>query len=460
VLQAAWQHRIELAGPKRLADEAAFLPAALSLQETPVHPAPRRLAWALMALFVVALAWACLGHVDIVAVAPGRVIVAERSKLVQPLEPGVVRRIFVKDGDVVQAGQALIELDPTTPNADQANLQEQRQAAESEAWRCAELLTRLSRKKLFAGVATSFTPQEFYKPSAPARALLQAELADIQSKRLKFDTEIARRRAEIATVQQTIAKLEATLPMLQARETDYKDLVKDGFVSSHATQDKTRERVEQERDLATQLARQAEARTALAETRQAQAAWAAETIRSLHHRHATASTQLAQLLAEGRKADHKAQLTLLSAPVDGVVQQLATHTVGGVVTVAQPLMVIVPQGSEVTAEVAVANLDIGFVNAGQAAEIKLETFPYTRYGTVAAQVIHVSADAVADDKRGTSYFPATLQLGQKVLNIDGKQVAISPGMNITAEIKTGRRRMIEFLLSPVQQAGRESLRER
>jgi hemolysin D len=108
----------------------------------------------------------------------------------------------------------------------------------------------------------------------------------------------------------------------------------------------------------------------------------------------------------------------------------------------------------------VANLDIGLVNAGQAAEIKLETFPYTRYGTVAAQVIHVSADAVADDKRGTSYFPATLQLGQKVLNIDGKQVAISPGMNITAEIKTGRRRMIEFLLSPVQQAGRESLRER
>ena len=119
VLQAAWQARHELAGPKRLADEAAFLPAALSLQESPPHPAPRRALWAIMGLFVIALLWACVGQVDIVAVAPGRIVVSEGTKLIQPLEASVVTAIKVKDGDHVEAGHVLIELDATAPMADQ-----------------------------------------------------------------------------------------------------------------------------------------------------------------------------------------------------------------------------------------------------------------------------------------------------------------------------------------------------
>ena len=105
------------------------------------------------------------------------------------------------------------------------------------------------------------------------------------------------------------------------------------------------------------------------------------------------------------------------------------------------------------------NKDVGFVNVGQTAEIKLETFPYTRYGTVGATVSRVSADAVNDEKRG-ALFPATLTLAAMQIDVDGKPIRLSPGMNLTAEIKTGQRRVIEFLLSPVQRAGNESLRER
>ena len=133
--------------------------------------------------------------------------------------------------------------------------------------------------------------------------------------------------------------------------------------------------------------------------------------------------------------------------------------VGGVVTAAQPLMIVVPDSAQVTAEVSIANLDIGFVNVVQPAEFKLETFAYTKYGTVPATVSIVTADAVQDEKEG-SYYPATLILGLQTMQIDGKRVPISPGMNITAEIKTGQRRVIEYLLSPIQRAGNESLRER
>lgn len=143
ILGAAWEVRRELTGPKRLADETAFLPAALSLQETPAHPAPRRAAWAVCALFVIALVWATLGQIDIVAVAPGRIVVSERTKTLQPLEAGVVKRVLVKDGDTVKVGQVLVELDGTNASADGASVLEQLSVARSEEQRTAALLAAL-----------------------------------------------------------------------------------------------------------------------------------------------------------------------------------------------------------------------------------------------------------------------------------------------------------------------------
>lgn len=472
VFQTAWAHRTELAGPKLMADEAAFLPAALSLQETPVHPAPRRLAFSLMLLFVLAVLWAIFGKVDIVAVAPGRIIVSDRTKLVQPLEPSVVKRVLVKDGDRVKAGQVLVELDPTDANADKSSLQEQLATARSEMQRTGALLQVLASGQapqpsaaLAHSVPTSVRPElvETLSPTpahhAETQALLQSEWQDISARLARLDAEAARRQAEMATVKASINKLQATLPLAQARETDFKRLVDQGYISGHATQDKTRERIELEQDLATAQARFAEASSALQETSQTKAALRAETIRTLSDRRAQATTRALQLQAELAKAQQRERLTQLTSPVDGVVQQLAIHSVGGVVTSAQPLMIVVPEQAEVTAEISIANQDIGFVNAGHRAEVKLETFPYTRYGTVDAQVKLVTADAVNDEKRG-SYYPAVLTLSQNTMDVDGKRVPLSPGMNITAEIKTGQRRVIEFLLSPVQRAGTESLRER
>lgn len=440
-----------------MADEIAFLPAALSLQETPVHPAPRRLAWGLMILFALALLWSMLGQVDIVAVAPGRIIASDRTKVIQPLEASVVRRVLVKDGERVHSGQVLVELDPTMATADRVSVQEQLRTQASEVMRTGALLQSLFHPSLPAPVLRGLEADLIQDPAT--REQLQSEWQDISARLAKFDAEAARRQMEIATVKETIAKLEVTVPMAQTRETDFKKLVNQGYISGHATQDKTRERVELERDLATQRARLAEVQSTARETEQAKASYRAETMRVLRDRQAQAATRHSQLQSEHTKARQRERQTQLGAPVAGVVQQLAVHSVGGVVTPAQPLMIVVPDSATVTAEVSVANQDIGFVNAGQMAEVKLETFAYTRYGTVLARVDVVTADAVTDDRKG-SYYPATLTLSQKDMLIDGKRVPLSPGMNITAEIKTGRRRIIEFLLSPVQRAGSESLRER
>mgnify|MGYP001788162562 CR=1 FL=1 len=323
------------------------------------------------------------------------------------------------------------------------------------------LLIQEQLAPVFIGLEANLTGKNAPKSLQNSRtaAQLQSEWQDIRAKVAKLDAEQARRQAEIATVNQTIAKLEATIPMAQTRETDFKKLVNEGFISSHATQDKTRERVELERDLATQRAKLQEAQSTLNEAAQSKAAYIAETRRTLNDRNALATSKAQLLTQDESKASQRERLTQLTAPVAGTIQQLAVHSVGGVVTPAQPLMIVAPDSARVTAEISIANLDIGFVNAGQQAEVKLETFPYTKYGTVKARVDMVTADAVTDEKKG-SYYPATLTLAAKDMNIDGKRVPISPGMNITAEIKTGQRRVIEYLLSPIQRAGSESLKER
>lgn len=445
VFAAAWAARHELAGPKRLASEAAFLPAALEIQETPVHPAPRRAAWAIMALFVVALTWSIVGQVDIVAVAQGRIVVSDGTKVVQPLEAGVIRAIHVRDGDKVAAGQVLIELDATSAVADRVGVDEQLGAARQDASRARALLESLR----------SGTPPT---ADATARPQVNAEWADISARLARLDAEAARKQAEIDTVRELVTKLQTTLPLARQREADFRALSEQGFMASHAGQDRTRERIEIERDLAAQQARLKEAEAALQESRQTRLAYLAETQRSLSDRLSKASLEQRQLEQQGAKTAQRERLTRLVAPVAGTVQQLAVFSTGGVVTPAQTLLVIVPEGAEVTAEVVIENKDIGFVSTGQPAEVKVETFSFTRYGTLPATVSWVTQDAVNDDKRG-AIFPATLRLERAVMDVNGKAVKLAPGMQVTAEVKTGRRRVIEYLLGPVQEALQGSVKE-
>jgi hemolysin D len=388
-----------------------------------------------------------VGQVDIVAVAQGRIVVSDRTKTVQPLEAGVIRAIHVRDGDKVTAGQVLIELDPTSATADRKGVEEQQRTANQDAARAKLLLDALRNTRAPNAVDTAIASQ------------LAAEWADISARVAKLDAEINRRQAEIGTVREQVTKLQTTLPLSRQRETDFKALTDQGFVSGHAGQDRMRERIEIERDLATQQARLKETQAALTESRQAKAAEVAETQRSLSDRQAKATQESAQLTQQGAKTAQREQLTKLTAPVAGTVQQLAVYSTGGVVTPAQTLMVIVPEGGEVTAEVVIDNKDIGFVSAGQKAEVKVETFNFTRYGTVPATLTWVTGDAVNDEKRG-AIFPATLRLDRSVMDVDGKAVKLAPGMVVTAEVKTGTRAVIGFLLDPLRGVYMESMHER
>ncbi len=456
VLRHAWRERGSLDPRPRLPHEAQFLPAALELQETPVSPAPRIAMWLIMAFAFIALLWAVFGHIDVVAVAHGKIVPNDRTKLIQPIETATVRAIRVTDGQTVKAGDVLIELDPTQAEADAARLANDLAAARLQATRA---------KALLAAIASGKSPVLSALPDIePARLaqeqhVLDGQYGEYQAKLARIDADIARREAELRSTQEIVRKLEQTVPIARQRAQDFKDLVERNFISKHGYLEKEQARIEQEADLATQRSRIKELTAALQEGKNQRTALVAETKRlaldSLNEAEQKATAWRQELI----KAESRGKLMTLTAPVDGTVQQLAVHTVGGVVTPAQPLMMIVPKDNPIEVEAYVENKDIGFVNPGQEAVVKVETFPFTKYGTIDAKVTHVSHDAVNDEKRGL-IFPARVALERASLQVENKTVPLSPGMAVTVEIKTAQRRVIEYFLSPLLQYKDESLRER
>lgn len=456
VIRHLWAIRKQLDPVPRLAHEAEFLPAALSLQETPPSPAPRIAMWLIMSFFGLALLWSIFGKVDITATAQGKIIPGDRVKLIQPIETASVRAIHVTEGQFVKAGDVLVELDATVAQADAEKTQEDLVSARLQAIRASALLTAIRNKTS----PKAEWPDDVSKSRiAQDEQVLQGQYDDFVAKERRIEADIARREAELQTAKALVAKLEQTAPLASRRAEDLGKLVEQGFVSKHGFYDREQVRMEQAGDLAAQRARLGELTAGIAQGRADLAALIAETKRVASESYNESSQRAASYAQEHTKALSRNRLMTLTAPVDGTVQQLALHTIGGVVTPAQPLMSIVPQESDLEVEAFIENKDVGFVSEGQEAQAKLETFLYTKYGTIPATVTHVSHDAIQDEKRGLIY-SARVRLSKSSLDVDGRNINLSPGMNTTVEIKTGQRRVIEFLLSPLQRHVSEAGRER
>jgi len=456
VWQAAWEVRHQMDGTPKLSYEAQFLPAALELQETPPSPIPRLTMRVLVVLLLLTLLWSIFGKVDVVAVAQGKVIPDDRTKVIQAPELSVVRRILVRDGQAVKAGQVLVELDATSAGADRDRAGRQLGSAELQAARS---------KAMAEAIATGRAPRMPLLKDVDAKAqadeqrLLAGEYTELQARLAALDEETAKRRAELETSQQVVAKLTETLPIVRQRAEDYRGLAEKNFVAKHALLEKEQALLETRRDLAAEQSRSSQLQHAITQNERERSSLIAQTRRNSLDVLSQAESRAASLRQELVKAERRNHLMTLTAPVDGVVQQLAVHTVGGVLKEADPLLQIVPQNDKLVVEAQVENKDIGFVFAGQQAEIKVETFNFTRYGTLSGKVLTVSNDAVQDEKRG-SYYPARVQLDSSTVQVENKRVNLSPGMAVTAEIKIGKRRVIEYFLSPLTEHLQESLRER
>lgn len=457
VFKAAWKVRKQMDPPKRLPDEIHFLPAALALQDKPVHPAPRYIVLGIIAFFILALIWSIVGKVDIVATCTGKIIPSGKSKIIQPSEVAVVKKIFVADGQTVHAGDILVELDTSATYADVERLKNELLTAEVDKARASALLEAIQENK--APQLSDRIPTISKEEHRNVERWLNGQYLELQSSLEQADAEIAKRKAELQSTQTSIASLRKTLPITKKLVADYKDLAAQEYIPRHAYLEKQQVLLDQERQLAVQISQLNELNSAIQAAEKQKQTVIAQTRRTMLDLEQQSNLKAISINEELKKAQQRNSLMTLTSPVDGTVQQLAVHTVGGVVTAAQPLMVIVPKDQPVEVEAMLENKDIGFVSIGQEVEVKVDTFIFTKYGVIHGKVVSISNDAIEDEKRGLLY-SIRIALEKNKVQVGGKLVPLSPGMSIRAEIKTSQRRIIEYFLSPLQQHINESLDER
>lgn len=447
--------------------ELDFLPAALEIQEKPPSPVGRAMIWAIAGFFSLAVVWAVVGEIDIVATAQGKIIPSGRVKVIQPMEIGVVRRIHVQEGQSVEAGDPLIELDPTATQADLGRLEAELIAArlDQARYRTLERVTADSAdgNKVTAAVTLEVPPALAQEADAPPIALqgqlLQSAWSAHRARAAALDNTIASREAELAALQEEVKKRAGTLPLITKRARALRKMVDKQLSAEQTWLELEEERIEQQQELAALKSSTQQVEASIREAREQRVALDAEFRGELLTKLSETERRIEQLQQERVKASQRTNLQRMTAPVAGVVQQLAVHTIGGVVTPAQELMKIVPESESLEVEAWVLNKDIGFVQEGQAAEVKIETFPFTRYGTIDAEMLDVSNDAVADEHKGLVY-AARVLMKDSVIRVGEKLVNLTPGMAVTVEVKTGKRRLIDFILSPLLRYKSESLGER
>ena len=451
--QRFWLNRATLGQETQQRELVQFLPPVLEIQETPPSPMARRLGWALITLFSLGLLWALLGKIDVVATAEGKIIPSSRTKQIQPLQKAVVKKILVHNGERVIRGQPLVELDATLTQAEEQRIQNQLLNARALLEVSQAFLDGLESPEDGAQPAPALLADPLYQK------LLVEQQRDYRAQMAALTSNLDKTQAEQQVARETLLKLEQTVPIVTRRSETLGELQRKGFASEFNYLELEQERIRHTRDLAGQrhalTALQADER----EIRQRIQALAAQQ-RALHlNRTVELQEEIAVLQEELIKArDLNARQTLY-APVDGRVQQLAIHTEGGVVTEAQQLMLVVPEEETLEVEARLLNKDIGFVRQGMPAEVKIHTFPFTQYGVIQAQVASIDQDATQLEDQDLIY-NIRLKMARDTLDVNGTQVNLLPGMAVTAEVKTDRRKIIDYFIRPVRQHLQESLRER
>lgn len=472
VLVESWRFQNVADGQVRPRSDHEFLPAALEIMEKPPSPGLRYLMLGLCGLFATALLWSFIGKVDVVATAGGKVVPSGNVKLIQPVELGYVRAIHVRNGQHVKAGDLLLELDATLAGADAAQASSGLMSAELLAARNAAILDHLEGRAA-SFVAPPGTPPEVARAQ---QAFVRTAIGEYEAQRASLIQQRAEQHAVLAGANAELDKLQMTLPLIDKQMEARKALSDKGYYSRLKLLEYEQLRLEHGQNIEVQRASAAKARAAIA-TLDAQLAQ----LRSGFGKTAAAELTQAQdrsSLARGEvtKSARRRDFQLLRAPVSGTVQQLAVSTIGGVVQPAQTVMVIVPDGVAPIVEAQVLNKDIGFVREGQPVRVKLEAYPFTDYGIVPGVVESISRDAIENQsiqirteetEQGKApraqpqglFYLARIRLLQKTINVAGRAQPIGPGLQVQAEIKTGERRIINYLLSPlartVDEAGRE-----
>lgn len=434
-----------------------FLPAAEEIIETPAAPFGAVVIWLTTILLALALVWAYLGQIDIVAVGNGRVSTEGSVKVVQSVSYGVVKRITAQEGQRVHKGDVLVELDKTTAEKELATTAQSLNIARAER----DILRRLAMGNGADDIINSAGVSDEAK--AVLREFTASQLALAGAKEQALKGSIASHQRQLQFNQQTKAQLEGEVQKLKDRQTK----VKQKLESANAIErihlqnelDTLEQRITTANSAATSQGQQVlQSQLTLAQAQSQSQVSLAETNSSISGQVIAQEQRIAELENNLAKAKRALEQTTITAPVDGTILALNTRTIGGVVNVAERIAQIVPDNDLLYVDVTLDNQDVGFVRVGQRVVIKVATYPFQRYGYLEGTVENISPDAVQDEKKGLVYKAKVKLSGAN--SSKKNRLKLLPGMSVSAEITTGKRRIIEFFLDPLMTHVDDSLKVR
>jgi hemolysin D len=477
-----------------------FLPAALEILETPPPPLPVAMMMTICAFFALAFAWSFVGRLDVNAVAPGKLEAAGRVKVIQAIDPGKIAVIHAENGASVKAGDLLLELDPAETLADERGASDALQASLAEIARrrlaiaTARAAQQAAAQNLLPAAtldALTVDPQDKIDGGEALpeglrlreEAVLSADLSQLADALRAFDKQIAQKLATVQRLRMSIAyqtRLIETLTQRVATRQEALDLKVGTKLNLY----------DAEEELEKSQSMLASDQGQLIETDAAAGELQSEKIKALsqftadnENKAADAARKADEAGASLAKANARLSHMKLYAPLDGVVQQLSVTTVGQVVAAGQQLAVVTPADHALRVEALVANMDIGFVKVGQDVAVKLDAFPFTRFGALRGKVIRIAAEAIDEEQAKRSFanatapanigsnpsapgqpesfvFPVTVAIEETTMRADGATIPLTPGMTASVDIKTDSRRIIDYLLSPLAKTASEAMTER
>ncbi|POT58559.1 hypothetical protein C3432_11800 [Citrobacter amalonaticus] len=426
-----------------------FLPAVLEIQDTPPSPAGRFILWGVMVLLTLSVCWAAVGQIDIVAITRGKVVVTLLSRPVSSAVTADIAQVFVQDGQHVEKGSVLIQLnDSQLTTRQQENLLRQ-QINRLNIRRLGLLLMRVREAPLSLDRLADAEGEDHLEKQVSARQEAEAEALRREIQRYRNNQQTLHAQMEGYLAQQDMA--EKQLLIYRKQFAALQSLFQRGSTSEDSLLEIRKRLLEADYSARAAGAKVREIQASMALSESEEASYRAGKIQEWEQERTELMTENAVLESQLTQLEAELKLYRLIAPVSGRVDSLVYRDAGAAVEATQELLKIVPEGEKLSAEVLVSNQDVGFLHTGQRVTVKVDTFDFTRYGWVDGTLTRLSADAVEDKERGLLY-RAVIQLNKTDIVVDGKKRRLEPGMSVSAEIKTGKRTLLSYLLSPVLEA--------
>jgi hemolysin D len=419
-------------------DAHEFKPVMAEIEEKPANPLGRIIFWIIIASFVFFGLWTCIGRVDVVVTARGSVIPEGDIKIIQPLDTGVVSSILCREGDFVKKGQALMEIDPSMTAPEVESKKKNLQFLELEKLRMYSALgnkgfnpdakihdkeTIKIQKELYASSIASVEKQLDGK---------KAELNRIEEEIESTQKDKSYNSAMLVVASEKEKRLRTVIDIIARNE--YEKAANDILTYSNNIE-QSRHKIEQLNHQKQQIA---------SETAFINENFKTASLKEFSDKH----RQATEIKAEIDKTAFRNEKQRILSPVEGHVSNLYFHTIGGVVTPAQKLMAIVPIDAPLIIKAMVLNKDIGFVKNNMPVLIKIDTFDFQKYGTLKGVIRNIAKHSIEDEKLGPVY-EVFIDLLESRLMVEGQMVPVTSGMSLTAEIRVGERRIIEFFIYPL-----------